>query len=110
MRPAAFGRLRVETGNGCGHDDKTAQPPSGGCVLKHIGYLLGTVFVIQPPSGGCVLKHIGYLLGTVFVIQPPSGGCVLKPQSYHPPQRTQYPAAFGRLRVETCPVVCPLSD
>ena len=32
--PAAFGRLCVETIKSSGIDDRTIQPPSGGCVLK----------------------------------------------------------------------------
>ncbi|EEP68236.1 hypothetical protein GCWU000324_02488 [Kingella oralis ATCC 51147] len=37
--------------------NKTAQPPSGGCVLKPPVLLLGQPETAQPPSGGCVLKH-----------------------------------------------------
>ena len=33
-QPAAFGRLCVETIQGKGGIGKSAQPPSGGCVLK----------------------------------------------------------------------------
>ncbi len=35
-----------------------AQPPSGGCVLKHMLMMLIKLLNPQPPSGGCVLKHI----------------------------------------------------
>ena len=35
---------------------QTVQPPSGGCVLKHIGNKAGKCAYAQPPSGGCVLK------------------------------------------------------
>ena len=57
---------------------KKAQPPSGGCVLKHALQDLATAKQYQPPSGGCVLKQYiaGYNLR--LMLQPPSGGCVLK--------------------------------
>ena len=58
-----------------------SQPPSGGCVLKHVGLRVGkSVVNNQPPSGGCVLKPLGGLVSTMPVCQPPSGGCVLKQQ------------------------------
>ena len=78
----------------------SAQPPSGGCVLKRVkigrvclvifpaafGRLCvetaDSVFLVpfgrQPPSGGCVLKRIYYDIQAVGISQPPSGGCVLK--------------------------------
>ena len=39
--------------------NKHAQPPSGGCVLKH-DEIFDVVFQRgnQPPSGGCVLKLV----------------------------------------------------
>ena len=58
-RPAAFGRLCVETPClVCPSCACTTQPPSGGCVLKPIGGIYNAVFIRQPPSGGCVLKQI----------------------------------------------------
>ena len=54
------------------------QPPSGGCVLKHMALHINNSIHIQPPSGGCVLKQ-SFNFGNVSVsFQPPSGGCVLK--------------------------------
>ena len=35
----------------------TAQPPSGGCVLKQYTANAWSSDYIQPPSGGCVLKQ-----------------------------------------------------
>ena len=58
---------------------QNAQPPSGGCVLKHIEQGRGAGFARQPPSGGCVLKH-GLVRRTII---------------------RRWPAAFGRLCVET---------
>ena len=55
---AAFGRLCVET--------------------KRIGNITATVQK-QPPSGGCVLKHLLLVAKICKDKQPPSGGCVLKP-------------------------------
>ena len=56
-----------------------AQPPSGGCVLKHFLIDNPHYMGMQPPSGGCVLKHVGV--------------CVAN--------RKAVAAAFGRLCVET---------
>ena len=55
----------------------------------------------QPPSGGCVLKHGR---GKTFIPsqnQPPSGGCVLKRHRRQRRRLRQRPAAFRRLCVET---------
>ena len=102
MKPAAFGRLCVETTLPI----LTAifgrpQPPSGGCVLKlkctqfalcieqpaafgrlcvetiSIGLNISTR-TFQPPSGGCVLKPQEPFRQGIRARQPPSGGCVLK--------------------------------
>ena len=56
------------------------QPPSGGCVLKHLSRSVWRYRFYQPPSGGCVLKQLNRNLRGHFIAQPPSGGCVLKPQ------------------------------
>ena len=79
-RPAAFGRLCVETGK-----------DYGGC------FKLGT----QPPSGGCVLKLLTKGNKNVYSSQPPSGGCVLKLVCLTTREKNFCPAAFGRLCVET---------
>ena len=78
--PAAFGRLCVETFASENRSDVSAQPPSGGCVLKQIITGVQALSRNQPPSGGCVLKQ-GYRNGDrkPYGHQPPSGGCVLKP-------------------------------
>ena len=101
-KPAAFGRLCVETLHVQRRCRLQFQPPSGGCVLKHIhiraaerhfdpaafGRLcVETLAVLaytamrksQPPSGGCVLKPAIVYQQTGGQTQPPSGGCVLKP-------------------------------
>ena len=57
---AAFGRLCVETDfSQISHLIDLQQPPSGGCVLKHLEGLIEDEAGRQPPSGGCVLKHRG---------------------------------------------------
>ena len=57
----------------------TAQPPSGGCVLKHRYHAQPQPKPYpQPPSGGCVLKQPGAVCAGGVCAQPPSGGCVLK--------------------------------
>ena len=100
--PAAFGRLCVET-NVAQLDGviDVYQPPSGGCVLKLVHGFAHTRARVQPPSGGCVLKQG---LGGRFLAagsQPPSGGCVLKPHQQSVDYCHAFPAAFGRLCVET---------
>ena len=54
--PAAFGRLCVETLRLVWLIKLNIQPPSGGCVLKRLGRIVGAFDGDQPPSGGCVLK------------------------------------------------------
>ena len=77
--PAAFGRLCVET-----------------LILS-----MTVAAWVQPPSGGCVLKLKDELIKRGARSQPPSGGCVLKPSSGGRLPAPPYPAAFGRLCVET---------
>ena len=55
----------------------------------------------QPPSGGCVLKHVVQAAFDFVQAQPPSGGCVLKPAHRGAGGGGLQPAAFGRLCVET---------
>ena len=64
---------------------------------KKLTYLLN----LQPPSGGCVLKLCHYLSLFSRFCQPPSGGCVLKRYGGRLAVIKTYPAAFGRLCVET---------
>ena len=100
QRPAAFGRLCVETYQKAVKNPDGSQPPSGGCVLKQtiqtyksasphpaaFGRLCVETFVpitryrrgFQPPSGGCVLKPFLCGIRRICQHQPPSGGCVLK--------------------------------
>ena len=101
--PAAFGRLRVETApTHTGTPATTLQPPSGGCVLKHLHSIYAVSQENQPPSGGCVLKLKNWARSLLpLKSQPPSGGCVLKRRDDCPRLRINRPAAFGRLRVET---------
>ena len=57
IRPAAFGRLCVETrAISWRRRRQLVQPPSGGCVLKHDSRREALTRMAQPPSGGCVLK------------------------------------------------------
>ena len=52
----------------------------------------------QPPSGGCVLKHQYMNVERIEDMQPPSGGCVLKP-----PASVEWPQLEGsRLRAAVC--------
>ena len=77
-----------------------SQPPSGGCVLKHVGLRVGkSVVNNQPPSGGCVLKPLGGLVSTMPVCQPPSGGCVLKLQQQG---IVCFPCYTSRLQAAVC--------
>ena len=56
------------------------QPPSGGCVLKHVGVCVVNLKAVAATFGWlCVETH--NLMGSFGGMkQPPSGGCVLKPQ------------------------------
>ena len=106
--PAAFGRLCVETSlfdkGLCGFVER---PAAFGrlCVETSQNTSLPFRMVIQPPSGGCVLKHLDSLTNTV-INSPAAFGrlCVETiehPQSYDASE----PAAFGRLCVETYPAL-----
>ena len=77
-KPAAFGRLCVETFPAEIAIFISYQPPSGGCVLKQVMRLKYHLLLPQPPLGGCVLKHQMKNLISFHYHQPPSGGCVLK--------------------------------
>ena len=79
-KPAAFGRLCVET-----------------TMMTKVSALICT----QPPSGGCVLKPCAAACRVRLKPQPPSGGCVLKLRSVVWLGFRIGPAAFGRLCVET---------
>ena len=100
-KPAAFGRLCVETNREMARLVRGTQPPSGGCVLKHVLLLLDVAVVVQPPSGGCVLKlrHGG---GIPCFSGPAAFGrlCVETMLRISQIYRC-LPAAFGRLCVET---------
>ena len=122
-KPAAFGRLCVETVKRGGDGRSPIQPPSGGCVLKlpihqmsrtvRIPAAFGRLCVetthlntsqgedVQPPSGGCVLKPADLHGHRICRNQPPSGGCVLKRFCRPFLVSPLSPAAFGRLCVET---------
>ena len=76
---AAFGRLCVETICLVAMTMLTAQPPSGGCVLKPFERNTDSSGGRQPPSGGCVLKLLGERME----------------------KQQAEAAAFGRLCVET---------
>ena len=77
------------------------QPPSGGCVLKLDIFVQPFGETTQPPSGGCVLKRQQSVYLNKRQSQPPSGGCVLKQSSFLNGLKTDDPAAFRRLCVET---------
>ena len=101
VSPAAFRRLCVETRGDQGTSKANAQPPLGGCVLKHADTPELALDRIQPPLGGCVLKQNRCRLYHRKWNQPPLGGCVLKLLSHVQSQIGGIPAAFRRLCVET---------
>ena len=70
-------------------------------MLKQDFPPLGNALRSQPPSGGCVLKRVAGVNDSELFHQPPSGGCVLKHQFCLDGCIIKYPAAFGRLCVET---------
>ena len=99
VRPAAFGRLCVETVINPYKISEYGQPPSGGCVLKHPRVKRISMKPVQPPSGGCVLKLGNKICLLVAQCQPPSGGCVLKPLSQSDPICA---TKASRLRAAVC--------
>ena len=79
-RPAAFGRLCVET---CFfvvfYLVSDNQPPSGGCVLKPARRAQYNIFKIPAAFGRlCVETQLSPVHLAAWFSQPPSGGCVLK--------------------------------
>ena len=101
LKPAAFGRLCVETFISlCRGNDSIPAAFGRLCVetSKLNRLIKGRV---QPPSGGCVLKPDDSTVDGKVVRQPPSGGCVLKHRVQQKDGRNLLPAAFGRLCVET---------
>ena len=110
-QPAAFGRLCVETIQGKGGIGKSAQPPSGGCVLKHqfseemptplgpaafgrlcvetLQLLMHAYDQIPAAFGRLCVETTLRILIWARPSQPPSGGCVLKPLPY--PLPPSYP-------------------
>ena len=123
VRPAAFGRLCVETADVVGSEFELCQPPSGGCVLKR-SLTVDMSGLCQPAAFGrlcvetvmrrcefkgvtpaafgrlCVETRVAAGVRYAFT-QPPSGGCVLKPFGGAACFFRLSPAAFGRLCVET---------
>ena len=100
-RPAAFGRLCVETSKSPVNIRVRDQPPSGGCVLKLDLLPFHADKRAQPPSGGCVLKLAGNN-SLKLLFWPAAFGrlCVETDiDGYFWPSKL--PAAFGRLCVET---------
>ncbi|EET43551.1 hypothetical protein NEISICOT_02639 [Neisseria sicca ATCC 29256] len=69
-------------------------------MLKLVRQGEATPYWFQPPSGGCVLKPVVPVPVVPVPVQPPSGGCVLKHLDFTY-QTRHFPAAFGRLCVET---------
>ena len=77
--PAAFGRLCVETRRRrISHISVRNQPPSGGCVLKHLS--CGEADGVTRPAafGRLCVETLSISATHAYLPQPPSGGCVLK--------------------------------
>ena len=70
-------------------------------MLKHNIVNRSSSNYFQPPSGGCVLKLLPIQTRVCWRSQPPSGGCVLKLLIVDTDTFKRFPAAFGRLCVET---------
>ena len=129
-KPAAFGRLCVETRAGCSENvavipaafgrlcvettsvslvPSSDTPAAFGRLCVETEQVLSTHNLFsQPPSGGCVLKQQSQTSFSSCQNQPPSGGCVLKPDIGGSVEVTKNPAAFGRLCVETLGIVVPI--
>ena len=79
LRPAAFGRLCVETRMDRPSQTQHIQPPSGGCVLKQ-----DFGFPVQPA-----------------IVPAAFGRLCVETSKMYPHVEELTPAAFGRLCVET---------
>ena len=86
----------------------TAQPPSGGCVLKQNDSDITPEIAHQPPSGGCVLKHRCLHRVRLFVVPAAFGRLCIETIRQFLNRSAMPPAAFGRLCVETtnCKLGC----
>ena len=76
--PAAFGRLCVETRLNWSRLWEYRQPPSGGCVLKPSCSFRPTAFNTPAAFGRLCVETAADVPGSASSSQPPSGGCVLK--------------------------------
>ena len=97
-KPAAFGRLCVET---ClfGRAVQVDYPAAfGRLCVETIMKLPVNLYLSQPPSGGCVLKLTGFNCIGLVPVQPPSGGCVLKPAAVW----SRFSGRPSRLRAAVC--------
>ena len=81
---------------------RVKQPPSGGCVLKRLGFLPPPIWAHAAAFGRLCVETLPlhHLLLSVRM-QPPSGGCVLKHHGFVRITCDKIAAAFGRLCVET---------
>ena len=77
------------------------QPPSGGCVLKLLSEYDQVRLVDQPPSGGCVLKHYQHVWFCCLGFPAAFGRLCVETFDLNPVDKQGVPAAFGRLCVET---------
>ena len=77
------------------------QPPSGGCVLKHLVNLKGRKSRMQPPSGGCVLKHIRQICFSCIICAATFGWLCVETGGKQLFSNALVAATFGWLCVET---------
>ena len=97
MPAAAFGRLCVETYKSSNAEKSCFQPPSGGCVLKHVIYSM-TFRNFSAAFGRLCVETFVFQSSVLWSKQPPSGGCVLK-QKFKRTIRRPY---TSRLRAAVC--------
>ena len=102
IRPAAFGRLCVETGLSTPPPTRLVPAAFGRLCVETIITAL-VVEVLRPAAFGrlCVETLTAKRKEAKLQNQPPSGGCVLKRFGGALFVSLEVPAAFGRLCVET---------
>ena len=101
-RPAAFGRLCVETSLK-GAQALVDAPAAFGRLCVETAMMTKVSALICPAAFGRLCVETNYkIIGQIpYLCQPPSGGCVLKLRLAVRIIGIGLPAAFGRLCVET---------
>ena len=101
IEPAAFRRLCVETKYRQYHGEYRAQPPSGGCVLKHFKHLLPRLNAGPAAFRRLCVETRSTFLDFVPVVPAAFRRLCVETMYDGYVEAGQQPAAFRRLCVET---------